>query len=813
MTDYPHPTTLYYWHKRQDLRNNSANPGYGRSSMTMAKKIPGIVLVAIAAVWAAVLISPAGAAAQGITRQIQQSIGKNVRLSVERQMMRLRVDGSAGPVTAMDIAEDGRFLATVSGDGGLRLWDLPMGRQIRLYPAGGPAPTALRFSPDGQVLLAADAGGAVTLWPVGGAEPLRRLPGGGRPATALSLAPDGASIAIGDDEGTIRLFALDGRPIGTPIRAHQGAVRALAIGYTGQFLLSGGADGRVAIREIISGSVVRTVEAGKAAVTAAVFGRDETEFYTGTAEGIVRAWRTDTDTALRDYPGARGAIADMRLSSDGSALLAGDAASQLLLWPQGGGPARAWPAHEQPIRAVRFDIDPKRVVSASEDGLTKVWNAASGVAVATLISTQRGWAVVDEEGRFDGADSALRNVKWVNDTHVLPIENFSERFYEPGLLSKKRLGTNPLITQPALTMRDGILPPPQIRLGTPQGRVGGRREVEVSVTATDQGGGIKTIDLFHNGKIVDPARKAGEKRGEQERRAMLEVTYRVPIVAGQNRFLAVATSDEDLVGMASETTLTAEIEARRPVLHAIIIGINEYEAPRLRLSYAVPDAYGIIKSLKALPDSLFREIRVHQLFDAASTPAGIATLFDAIRDTEPDDVVVIYLAGHGDSDGEQWYFIPSDFPLPYRKENLKTHGVSSGFFRDALSKLDARRVLLLLDTCKSGSLVGGIEDYLDRRSIRRLGSAVGMFVVAATDKDQLASESATIGHGIFTYTVLQALTGAADIEPRDGNVTVGELVSFAEEQVPEFSQKYAKRQQWPLIFARGIDFTVGRPAK
>lgn len=751
--------------------------------------------------------------AQGVTRQIQQGIGKNVRLSVERQMMRLRVDGSAGPVTAMDIAEDGRFLGTVSGDGGLRLWDLPLGRQIRLYPAAGPAPTVLRFSPDGQTILAADAAGAVTLWNVASPEPRRKLPGGGRPATALALAPDGATIAIGDDDGSIRIFALDGQPIGAPIKAHAGAVRALAIGYTGQFLLSGGADGKVAIREIISGSIVRTVEAGKGAVTAAIFGRDESEFYTGGADGSVRLWRTDSDKPLRDYAGAKGAVADLRLSSEGASVLAGDAARQLLLWPQAGGAPKAWIAHDQPIRAVRFDIDPKRVISASEDGLTKVWNVQAAVAVATLISTQRGWAVVDEEGRFDGADSALRNVKWVNDTHVLPIENFSERFYEPGLLEKKRLGTNPLITQPAKTMREGILPPPQIRLGTPQGRVGGRREVEVSVTATDQGGGIKSIDLFHNGKVVDRARKTAEKRGEQNRRETLEVTYRVPIVAGQNRFLAVATSDEDLVGMASETTLTAEIEARKPVLHAVIIGINEYEAPRLRLTYAVPDAYGIMKSLKALPDSLFREIRVHQLFDAASTPAGIAKLFEEIKDTEPDDVVVIYLAGHGDSDAEQWYFIPADFPLPYRKENLKERGVSSGFFRDALSQLDARRVLLLLDTCKSGSLVGGIEDYLDRRSIHRLGSAVGMFVVAATDKDQLASESATIGHGIFTYTVLQALTGAADIEPQDGNVTVGELVAFAEDQVPTFSQKYAKRQQWPLIFARGIDFTVGRPPK
>ena len=60
--------------------------------------------------------------------------------------------------------------------------------------------------------------------------------------------------------------------------------------------------------------------------------------------------------------------------------------------------------------------------------------------------------------------------------------------------------------------------------------------------------------------------------------------------------------------------------------------------------------------------------------------------------------------------------------------------------------------------------------------------------------------------------ILQALSGKADGAPLDNKVTVYELKSFLDDQVPEYSQKYKGSPQYPSTFSRGNDFplTIGK---
>ena len=139
---------------------------------------------------------------------------------------------------------------------------------------------------------------------------------------------------------------------------------------------------------------------------------------------------------------------------------------------------------------------------------------------------------------------------------------------------------------------------------------------------------------------------------------------------------------------------------------------------------------------------------------------------------------------------------------------LERQGVSSAQLREALARLEARRVFMLIDTCQSGTATSIFEDYVNRRALRRLGRSVGMHLLAATANYQQAAEIPALGHGVFTYSVIAALSGKADVRPRDGNLSVEEIIQYAEDNVPVLSRKYARHQQWPLVFSRGFDFTV-----
>ena len=85
--------------------------------------------------------------------------------------------------------------------------------------------------------------------------------------------------------------------------------------------------------------------------------------------------------------------------------------------------------------------------------------------------------------------------------------------------------------------------------------------------------------------------------------------------------------------------------------------------------------------------------------------------------------------------------------------------------------------------------------------------------MASAGSEQFASEYKELKHGIFTYVLLQAMAGKADGAPADGQVTLYELKSYLDAVVPELSEKYKGRAQYPYTFSRGHDFPISLDEK
>jgi len=240
------------------------------------------------------------------------------------------------------------------------------------------------------------------------------------------------------------------------------------------------------------------------------------------------------------------------------------------------------------------------------------------------------------------------------------------------------------------------------------------------------------------------------------------------------------------------------------------VGINESENPALNLTYATPDARAVEESLAAASGGLFKEIRRRELFDGAATKKAIMAELSALKDSAPQDVVVVYLAGHGTTAEDAWYFVPHELVYPEREEALRASAISSGELQEKILGAGARKILLLMDACRSGGalLSRGLEE---RRALAMLARAAGVHIVAASTKDQMASEVSTLGHGVFTQALLDAIAGKADGNPKDGTVTVRELLTYIESDLPELSRKYRSQPQYPVVDSRGMDFPLARP--
>ena len=199
----------------------------------------------------------------------------------------------------------------------------------------------------------------------------------------------------------------------------------------------------------------------------------------------------------------------------------------------------------------------------------------------------------------------------------------------------------------------------------------------------------------------------------------------------------------------------------RPSLHVLAAGVNDYFDSRLALSYAVPDARALGAALTKAGRGLYEAVNVTYLLDEDVSAEGMAAAFDRLGETvRPHDVFVFFLAGHGKTHDGRYYFLPRDFR--YRGEDaLKDTAISQGQLQGWMAQVPAQKSVLLFDTCESGSLT---EEAVTRgleaqAAIERLARAVGRTTVTASTDTAPALEGYR-GHGLFTYTLLEAFAMA-----------------------------------------------------
>ena len=77
--------------------------------------------------------------------------------------------------------------------------------------------------------------------------------------------------------------------------------------------------------------------------------------------------------------------------------------------------------------------------------------------------------------------------------------------------------------------------------------------------------------------------------------------------------------------------------------------------------------------------------------------------------------------------------------------------------------------------------------------------------MAASGAQQYANEFSQLGHGAFTYILLEALKGAAATNKL---VTVNGLKNYLQEEVPSLMRKYSGTLQYPASYGFGNDFPL-----
>ena len=381
------------------------------------------------------------------------------------------------------------------------------------------------------------------------------------------------------------------------------------------------------------------------------------------------------------------------------------------------------------------------------------------------------------------------------------IKKFYDRFYNPALVAKKLSGKKLLM---AHDIRRGVAKPPTVRIVTPKkGETFAENNIKVVVKAIDQGGGIDEVRLYQNACAV-----GGAERGftVKEMENGVYKTFSVGLVPGRNILKTIGFSKDRTESGSHEIRVEYTGGRKEIDLYLVVIGINEYKNPSMHLNFAVADARGLRDFFEKKWENLFNDLHLIEIYDREATKENITKTLSTMGSKE-QDVVLVFLAGHGLNIGDEWFFLPYDVVFPEKERHVMERGLSSMEIKEMIMNNRSLKKTLLIDSCKSGGMVlalsRGVED---RRAIAQLARSTGTHVVAASTDTQVASEVSQLGHGVFTYALLKGLGGEAG--NLDTTVTVRELIAYIEKNLPGISEKYRQKLQYPVVDSRGQDFPL-----
>jgi uncharacterized caspase-like protein len=256
----------------------------------------------------------------------------------------------------------------------------------------------------------------------------------------------------------------------------------------------------------------------------------------------------------------------------------------------------------------------------------------------------------------------------------------------------------------------------------------------------------------------------------------------------------------------SDTTTTrnqkrASITPDRPVAgadkFAVVVGIARYSDSAggiTSLQFADRDAQDFHDFLLSPDGGSFPKDNVHLLLNEDATSQNVrSALFTFLTKAQPQDEVVLYLAGHGapdPNDPRNLYLLTYDTKL----EDMGGTAFPMWQLQDVFTRvLKAKRVVTFADTCHSygfsGASAHAKSNNLVNQYLSHFANDSDRAVITASDISQLSYESDKWGggHGVFTFFLLKGLHGEADFN-KDGTVTAGELFTYIHDSVDKATE-------------------------
>jgi len=472
----------------------------------------------------------------------------------------------------------------------------------------------------------------------------------------------------------------------------------------------------------------------------------------------------------------------------------------------------------------------------------------------------------------DGAQALMHFV--INDPgagyEALSLDQIKSHRWDPGLL-KKIIDGEPLPSTgelsvtlfPDVRIDQAASGSPSVKIDL-KNRGGGIGRVEVRVNGgelTPDASAGRSIDrLAGAAQLTVNIPKDRLRPGDNE---IDVVTWNIEGDVQSNNYpVFLNLADNGFISKGA--TLTGNKVAKPPSeidYYAIVSGISNYSGP-INLRYSAKDAEDMARALTLAARRYFCAdeiaenkpcLRVHITLLSTETDekvrfdgqqyvpdfqrldpvkASYEKVFaDVAGKAKADDVVTVYFSGHATTINTDEAVRESAIADTYlyatrdattlassalaNETERAAKTVSSLELAKWLSEIKAEKKVLVLDTCAAGAVQKDLAevragDSLQTRSIERLRTRTGFFVLMGSAGNAQSFEANQYRQGLLTYSLLEGMTVGGKLAP-GGFVDVDLLLSSAKNRVEDLAKGLGDIQV-PMYWRPGLSesFDIGR---
>lgn len=244
--------------------------------------------------------------------------------------------------------------------------------------------------------------------------------------------------------------------------------------------------------------------------------------------------------------------------------------------------------------------------------------------------------------------------------------------------------------------------------------------------------------------------------------------------------------------------------------YALLIGVNANQIPGLTLPDVTKDVTACRKVLIHPRRCAYPAGNVTVLMDKNATRQNVLGALAQLQErVQADTTVIIYYSGHGWRDASvdppDFYLIPYDM----QPGNYRSRALRAGDFAEAIEAIQSQRLLVILDCCHAGGM--GVKEVPGQfasaaippqlilpqqeivtpattKSLTNLSVGQGRAVLSSSTGEQSSYLRQDGKMSIFTYHLIEALTGHAQPQAGATEVLVSDVMSHVYRRVPASAQ-------------------------